>query len=243
MDLTAVARSESRVTADSWTALERQVVTCTRCPRLVDYRERVAREKKREFRQHDYWGRPVPSFGDRQARLLVVGLAPAAHGGNRTGRIFTGDSSGDWLFRALHRAGFANQPFSTDRDDGLQLHGAYVTAAVRCAPPENKPLPLEFRNCRPYLEAELDLLTNLAVIVCLGRVAVDGVLAALGARGHTATRPVFAHGARHELGRDLPVLIMSYHPSRQNTSTGRLTEPMLDNVFAVARAELGRQDT
>jgi uracil-DNA glycosylase len=228
------------MTDDRWESLERQVVTCVRCPRLVDYREQVARGKKREFRDQDYWGRPVLSFGDRQARLLVVGLAPAAHGGNRTGRIFTGDSSGDWLFRALHRAGCANQPFSIRRDDGLALRDAYVTAVVRCAPPDNKPLPLELTNCRSYLEAELDLLTDLRVVIGLGRVALDGFVAALRARGQTVPRPAFAHGGRYELGKGVPVVIASYHPSRQNTSTRRLTEPMLDAVFAIARHELER---
>ncbi len=231
------------VARHTWRSLEHRIVTCTRCPRLVDYRQLVARTKKREFRDQEYWGRPIPPFGDRRARLLVVGLAPAAHGGNRTGRIFTGDASGDWLFRALYRAGFANQPFSFDRDDGLELRDAYITAVVRCAPPRNKPMPLELINCRPYLHAELDLLTDLRVVVCLGRIAFDSFLRTLRERGHRLPRLGFAHGARHELGPGLPVLIASYHPSRQNTNTGRLTERMLDAVFALARQELDKTRT
>ncbi|HEY8476439.1 MAG TPA: uracil-DNA glycosylase [Chloroflexota bacterium] len=223
-----------------WEALEEAVVACTRCPRLVAWREHVARVKKRAYREQEYWGRPIPPFGDRNARLLVVGLAPAAHGANRTGRMFTGDGSGQWLYRALHRAGFANQPQALHRDDGLELRDAYITAVARCAPPGNKPTPEELRNCRPYLHAELDLLPSLRVVVCLGRVAFDNVLATLRERGHAIPRLPFKHGARYELGPGLPVVIASYHPSRQNTNTGLLTEPMLDAVFALARAELER---
>ena len=227
--------------ADPWASLHRRIVTCTRCPRLVAYRQQVAQTRKREFRDQEYWGRPVPPLGDPNARLLVVGLAPAAHGGNRTGRMFTGDGSGQWLFRALHRAGFANQPVSIDPNDGLEVRDVYITAVARCAPPENKPLPVELASCRPYLHAELDLLGNLRVVVCLGRIAFDGFLAALRERGDPLPRLTFAHGGRYDLGPDLPLLVASYHPSRQNTSTGRLTEPMLDAVFSLARAELERR--
>jgi uracil-DNA glycosylase family 4 len=195
----------------------------------------VARERVARFRHWTYWGRPVPGFGDPDARVLVVGLAPAAHGGNRTGRIFTGDESGNWLYRSMHAAGLANQPTSTDRDDGLRLRGAYVTAAARCAPPANRPLPAELARCRPFLERELALLVRVRVVVVLGRIAHDAFLAALSARGDVVPRPRprFAHAAEHALPNGL-VLLCSYHPSQQNTFTGRLTRPMLDAVFARA---------
>ena len=220
-------------------AVERSVVRCTRCPRLVAHRRQVALEKKREFRGQTYWGRPVPGFGDPGARLLVVGLAPAAHGGNRTGRVFTGDSSGDWLYEALHRHGFANQAMSVARDDGLRLIDCWVTASARCAPPDNKPTPAELVSCRPYLEAEIRLLRNVRVVVALGRVAHAAWLQAAGwwTRLPASERPVFAHGAESVLP-DGITFIASYHPSRQNTNTGKLTRPMWHGIFARARAIL-----
>ena len=220
--------------------LQQQVIECTRCPRLVAYRARVAAEKRRAYRDQEYWGRPVPAFGDPEARLLILGLAPGAHGANRTGRMFTGDSSGDFLFRALHSAGFASQPQSVSRADGLRLTDAYITASVRCAPPDNKPLPQEVRNCRPYLERELELLRKVQVIVALGRLAFDGYLTILKSRGLIASRSafVFGHAAEHVTGPGLPLLISSYHPSQQNTSTGRLTFEMLEHVFQLARRRL-----
>lgn len=216
--------------------LEEEVVRCRLCPRLVAWRELVARTKRRAYRDQEYWGRPIPSFGDPDARLLVVGLAPAAHGGNRTGRVFTGDRSGDFLFRALHETGFASQPESIALDDGLELRDAYITAVVRCAPPENKPAPGEFRNCRAYLERELDLLENVRVVVALGKVAFDVYLAILRDREVIRSRAAFhfAHAAVHRIGSGVPVLISSYHPSQQNTSTGKLTHKMLMEVFVNA---------
>jgi uracil-DNA glycosylase family 4 len=220
--------------------LEQAVVRCRRCPRLVDYREMVARTRRRAYRDCEYWGRPVPGFGDPRARLLLIGLAPAAHGGNRTGRVFTGDRSGDFLYRALYRAGFASQPTSIERGDGLTLSDAWVAAAVRCAPPGNKPLPEEVRNCRPYLEAELALLDNLRVVVALGRIAFDVYLSILRGRGLDARRAAFpfGHGAAYVTAPGQPLLVASYHPSQQNTQTGKLTEPMFDEVFALARRRL-----
>jgi uracil-DNA glycosylase family 4 len=213
----------------------RAVVKCERCPRLREYCARVALLKKREFRDWTYWGRPVPGFGDADARMFIVGLAPAAHGGNRTGRVFTGDSSGDWLYEALHRFGFANQATSESRDDGLQLTDCYVAAAARCAPPGNKPTPQEFANCRPFLEAEIRLLPKVEVVIALGRLALDQWLKAL-----PSPRPVFAHGAETELP-DGKVLITSYHPSRQNTNTGRLTRGMWHAIFRRARELIDRE--
>jgi len=211
------------------------VSRCRACPRLVAHRERIAKEKVARFREWTYWGRPVPGFGDPRARVLVVGLAPAAHGGNRTGRVFTGDESGNWLYRALHAAGFANQPTSVSRDDGLRLLDAYVTATGRCAPPDNKPTPEELARCRPFLVRELELLGRLQVVVVLGKIAHDGFLAALAARGDAvpSPRPRFAHAAEHRLPNGL-LLLCSYHPSQQNTFTGRLTRPMLDAIFTRA---------
>jgi uracil-DNA glycosylase family 4 len=226
--------------------LEREITSCVTCPRLVRWREQVAREKRAAYRQETYWGRPLPGFGDPAAPLLILGLAPAAHGGNRTGRIFTGDRSGDWLFGALHRAGFANQPDSTARDDGLRLSGCWVTAAVRCAPPGNRPLPSERDACSRFLIRELALLARVRVILCLGGFAWEQALRVLGA---PRPRPRFTHGAQHAFSTvalgDPSVcapaatrqitLLGSYHPSQQNTFTGRLTEPMLDAVLRRAR--------
>ena len=204
---------------------QERVTRCRRCPRLVDWRERVAREKRAAFADEDYWGRPVPGFGDPDASVYVLGLAPAAHGGNRTGRVFTGDRSGDWLFGSMYRTGFANQPHSVSAADGLELRGAFVGAAVRCAPPANKPLPAERDNCLPYAAEELRLIRP-AVVVCLGKFAWDAACVL-----HTVRpRPAFGHLAEFEVP-DGPVLLGSFHPSQQNTFTGRLTEPMLDAVF------------
>ena len=212
------------------------MVACARCPRLVAHCRRVAREKKREFADWDYWGRPVPGFGDRNARLLIVGLAPAAHGANRTGRMFTGDSSGHWLYAALHRFGFANRQESIHRDDGLRLRDCYVSAAARCAPPANKPTRTELERCRPYLADEIHLLRRVQVVVTLGRIAHEAWLKASGwwDRLPPSARPPFGHGARARLP-DGTVLISSYHPSRQNTNTGKLTRRMWYRVFATAR--------
>src|SRR5262249_5653031 len=202
-----------------------EIVNCCRCPRLVEYREAVARDKVKRFRDWEYWGRPVPSFGPIGARLLILGLAPAAHGGNRTGRMFTGDRSGDWLYRALYKAGFANQPTSISRDDGLCLSDVYVSAVVRCAPPQNKPLPVECEHCFPYLRREFALLNRVRVIIALGAFAWDGALRLLADRGWSAKpKPRFGHGMESPFG---PYLLLgSYHPSQQNTFTGRLTEAM-----------------
>jgi uracil-DNA glycosylase len=216
-------------------AVEREVIACRRCPRLVQWREQVARERRAAYASQQYWGKPLPGFGDPAARVLVLGLAPAAHGGNRTGRIFTGDRSGDWLFGSLWRTGFANQPTSVSRDDGLKLDGCFIAAAVRCAPPANRPLPAERDNCMPYLVRELELLPALAVIVCLGGFAWEVAFRALAARGVAVPRPrpKFGHGAEAPVG-DLTVL-GCYHPSQQNTFTGKLTEPMIDAAFTRAR--------
>lgn len=232
----AVASSGRRLGGDPLGEIADDVIACERCRRLRPYCERVAREKKRAYSDQTYWGRPVPGFGDPDAAVLVVGLAPAAHGANRTGRMFTGDSSGDFLVRALHAAGFANIPTSTHRGDGLVLKGAYIAAAARCAPPDNKPTPAELARCLPFLSRELDALPRLRVIVALGRIAFDACLRLLAARGIVgAPKPSFAHGGVTDLGPGRPVLIASYHPSRQNTNTGRLTQAMLDEVFAAAR--------
>jgi uracil-DNA glycosylase family 4 len=219
---------------DAFARLEREVVGCRACPRLVAWREQVATEKRAAFRDEEYWGRPVPGFGDPAARVVVVGLAPAAHGANRTGRMFTGDRSGEWLYRALWRAGFANQPESTGRDDGLVLTGAWITAPVRCAPPGNSPTPAERDRCRPFLERELALLGEARVFVVLGQFGYQALTSHLGVR----PRPRFGHGVEVPVDAGRTILC-SYHVSQQNTFTGRLTEPMLDAVFARARALAG----
>jgi uracil-DNA glycosylase len=216
--------------------LEGDVVSCRRCPRLVEWREAVAADPPRRYRDERYWARPLPGFGDPEARLVLIGLAPAAHGGNRTGRIFTGDRSGDWLFAALHRAGYSDRAISERRGDGLKLRNAWITAVVRCAPPRNRPTPTERDTCLgTFLVPELRLLERARVLLCLGAFAWDGALRALRELGIETPRPRpgFAHGAEAELG---PYLLLgSYHPSQQNTFTGRLTEPMLDEIFARAR--------
>ena len=219
---------------DSLARVTAEVVDCFACPRLVAWREQVAQDKRASFAGDEYWGRPVPGFGDPAAELLLVGLAPAAHGGNRTGRVFTGDRSGDWVFRALHRAGYANQPASVHRDDGLVLSGAYVAAAVRCAPPANKPTPEERDRCLPYLAREWALLTEMRVVVVLGLFAYQVVAGLVGLR----PRPRFGHGVEATLP-DGRTLICSYHPSQQNTFTGVLTEDMFDAVFTRARELAG----
>jgi uracil-DNA glycosylase family 4 len=219
------------------TILQNEIVACKKCPRLLAHCREIARIKRRAYIACDYWAKPVPSFGDPDAKLMILGLAPAAHGANRTGRMFTGDRSGDWLYRVLHATGFASQPASSSRDDGLVLHGVRIVASAHCAPPDNKPTPQELRNCRPWLEAELDLFPDLRVVVALGRIAFDIYLSILKDRGLIARRSdfLFGHNRLHRLGVDLPVLISSYHPSQQNTSTGKLTEPMLTDVFVQAR--------
>ena len=217
-------------------ALREEVITCRACPRLVAWREQVAREKRASFANETYWGRPVPGFGDIDGGVLVVGLAPAAHGGNRTGRVFTGDRSGDWLFASMHRTGFANQPTSAAADDGLALTGAYISAVVKCAPPANKPTVDERDRCLPYLVRELTLMPNLRVVVALGAFGWDGFLRAAAAEcgAPIKPKPRFGHLAEVDVGDR--VLIGSFHPSQQNTFTGKLTEPMLDAVFMRARA-------
>ena len=222
--------------ADRIAELNARVTSCRACPRLVEWREGVAVDPPRRYRGQDYWARPVPGFGDPGAGILIVGLAPAAHGANRTGRMFTGDRSGDWLYSALHRAGLANQPTSVDADDGLRLTGAYISAVVRCPPPANKPTIAERDECIPYLAEELALLRRVGVIVCLGAFAWDGALRVLARAGHATPRPKprFGHEAEAAVG---PYrLLGSFHPSQQNTFTGKLTEPMLDAVFARAKA-------
>ena len=220
---------------DSLDDLADRVTACRRCPRLVEWREAVATDPPRRYAGEEYWARPLPGFGDPAARVVVVGLAPAAHGGNRTGRVFTGDRSGDWLYAALHRAGFANQPTSEHRDDGLRLREAYVTAVVRCPPPGNRPTPVERDNCLSYLVEELRLLDSARVLIALGAFAWDGALRALRDLDRAVPRPKprFGHGVEVEI--DPYVLLGSYHPSQQNTFTGKLTEQMFDEVFARAR--------
>jgi uracil-DNA glycosylase len=218
--------------ADELKVLNEEIVACRKCPRLARYREKVAREKRRAYREWIYWGKPVPGFGDAQAQLLILGLAPAAHGANRTGRMFTGDRSGDFLYSALHQAGFANQPTSKRRDDGLQLKDAYISATCRCAPPDNKPLPKEIANCLGYLERDLEILKPKAILA-LGKIAWDGYLEILKQRGVIASRALyrFAHGAEAEPVAGGPRLFGVYHPSQQNTQTGRVTPAMYAAVL------------
>lgn len=231
----AILHSDSS-TVDQLAALEAEIVASRRCPRLVAFREEVARVKVRRYQEWEYWGKPVPSFGDPNARLLILGLAPAAHGGNRTGRIFTGDKSGDWLYGALHAFGFASQPTSVSRDDGMVLTDCYITAAVHCAPPDNRPTPEEFDNCREFLQRELKLLTNVRAVLALGQLAFTNYLIARKSVGQPlpAPLPKFRHGGRYDLEGG-PVLLASYHPSQQNTQTGRLTMGMFHAVLGMAR--------
>lgn len=222
--------------------VQREVIRCTRCPRLTRFRQHVAAVKVRRFRGWEYWGRPIPSLGDPRARVLILGLAPAAHGGNRTGRIFTGDRSGDWLFRALYAYGFANQPTSVAQGDGLTLNDCYITAALRCAPPQNRPTRRELETCRPYLLREVSLLPDVRVVIALGRIAFEAFLQVCRQRGIALPRPRprFAHGARFPLAGGL-VLLASYHPSQQNTLTRRLTRPMFHGIFREARRLLSKR--
>jgi len=222
----------------SWNTLNREIISCRKCPRLAKYREQIAKEKRRAYRDWDYWGKPVPGFGDPNAHVILIGLAPGAHGSNRTGRMFTGDGSGNFLYPALYRAGFANQSTSHDVNDGMKLRDLFITAICRCAPPDNKPTPQEQANCAPYLERELELLKHARVVVALGRIAFDGYLRLLREQGHVIPRLEFKHSAVYILGNLLPTLICSYHPSRQNTQTGRLTAAMFDAVFQKAKANL-----
>lgn len=225
----------------SLSSLNKQIVTCRACPRLVEWREHIAKVKTKRFSDWTYWGKPIPGFGDPNAQLLLVGLAPAAHGGNRTGRMFTGDESGNWLFRALHKSGFANQEESVARDDGLKLTNCYITATCRCAPPQNKLLPQEIKNCRPFILQEFQLLKNLRVIVGLGKIGFDAAFDCVKELGWTdlKSRPKFSHGTVAQLNTSL-TLIGTYHPSQQNTFTGKLTEKMLNSIFTKARKILSR---
>jgi uracil-DNA glycosylase len=232
------ANPRAKKSSDSFDKLSHDIATCTTCPRLISWCQKVAVEKRASYANDTYWGRPVPGFGDPLASVLVLGLAPAAHGANRTGRVFTGDRSGDWLFRAMHRAGFASQPTSTTADDGLTLTGAYVNAAVRCAPPDNKPEPAERDACKPFLDRELNLLSELRVIIALGQFAYDAV------NRHAVLqkpKPKFGHGVEATASLTTPkgerpvTVLCSFHPSQQNTFTGRLTEPMFDAIFSRAR--------
>jgi uracil-DNA glycosylase family 4 len=216
-----------------WRNLEQAQIACRKCPRLVEWREEVARVKRRAYLEWDYWGKPVPGFGDQNARILVLGLAPGAHGANRTGRMFTGDGSGDFLYPALFKAGFANQSLATNRGDGLELEDMFISAVCRCVPPGNKPKANEIANCRPYLEQEIDLLSGLRVIVALGRIAFDQTLRIYRQRTGERLRFDFKHKAQYDLGEGYPWLVASYHPSRQNTQTGRLTDEMFAEVWEI----------
>jgi uracil-DNA glycosylase len=222
----------------SWQQLTGEITQCTRCPRLVSWREEVAQTRRRAYRDWQYWGRPVPGFGDTQAEVLVVGLAPGAHGANRTGRMFTGDGSGEFLYSALHKAGFASQPTSSHREDGLALQNLFISAVCRCAPPQNKPTTTEITNCLPYLEYEMALLSKVRVIVVLGRIAFDNTLRIYHQNNIPIPSIKFSHASAHALGGDLPWLVTSYHPSRQNTQTGRLTADMFDRVWVLVRTLL-----
>jgi uracil-DNA glycosylase family 4 len=222
--------------------LEQEIINCNRCPRLREHCAAVAAARRRAYRDQEYWGRPVPAFGDPLAQVLILGLAPGAHGSNRTGRMFTGDASGNILYRTLHKSGFASQAESTSRDDGLRLTGAFITASARCAPPGNKLAPEELRNCRPFLERELELLPNVKVVVALGKIAFDTYLGVLKSRGVIQSRAAFrfGHGAEFVIAPGQPLLLCSYHPSQQNTSTGKLTEKMLLDVFQRAARIVAR---
>lgn len=221
--------------------LMQEVIACERCPRLRRYCHEIAATKRRAYLDWEYWGKPVPSFGDPKARVLIIGLAPGAHGANRTGRMFTGDRSGDFLYRALHETGFASQPTSVSKNDGLTLTGVYIAASAHCAPPDNKPTPQELARCRPFLEREIDLLKDVRVVVALGRIAFDGYLKILRDRGQIASLAAFpfGHGAEHCTAPGYPVLLACYHPSQQNTSTGKLTAEMLREIFERARGLAG----
>lgn len=222
----------------AWDAHNEEIIACRKCPRLVAWREEVARIKRRAFRDWDYWGRPVPAFGDISARILVVGLAPGAHGSNRTGRMFTGDASGDFLFAALHRAGFASQPFALNRGDSLTLTDVMITAACRCVPPDNKPTLQEMDNCRPFIHAELDLMPTIQGIVALGSIGFQTAITVYRQRGANIPALKFGHGAFYTLGEGQPWLLASYHPSQQNTQTGRLTPAMFDAIWQTAKEKL-----
>ncbi len=237
MQRTNGARIAERNAGAALVELNSEIVNCFRCPRLVAYREEIGRVQRRAYKGQRYWSRPVPGFGDPAARLLIIGLAPGAHGANRTGRMFTGDRSGEFLYRALWENGYANQPTSTSIDDGLQLEDAYITAPVRCVPPDNKPLREEILRCRPYLVQELHILTNVKCVVVLGGIALDAYLSVLQDQGLISSRAQFrfAHGSVIETHARAPVVLASYHPSQQNTSTGRLTAAMLRDIFSMAR--------
>ncbi len=221
--------------------LDREVISCTRCPRLVGYREQIGREKRKAYRDHDYWARPVPGFGDPEARVLILGLAPGAHGSNRTGRPFTGDASGKFMYPILYKVGFASQPTAESRDDGLKLIDCYITAAVRCAPPDNKPLPSELANCSSFLDRELAILSNVKVVVVLGKIAFDAYLAHLKRLGALTSKAgiVFGHAKSYEMANGV-TLLASYHPSNQNTATGKLTAARFESVFRSAKRMVGR---
>ena len=225
----------------SLSILNKEVISCTRCPRLVEYRERIGREKRRAYLDHNYWAKPVPGFGDPDARVLILGLAPGAHGSNRTGRPFTGDASGNFMYPILHRAGFASQPTATHVGDGLKLTDLYITAAVRCAPPDNKPLPEEIANCSEYLDREIDILKKVKVVVALGKIGFDAYLAHLKRLGLLGKKSdyLFGHG-RHYHMPDGRILLASYHPSNQNTATGKLTEQMFSDIFRLAKELSGK---
>ncbi len=234
--------SQTQSIEQAWQILNEEIITCRLCPRLVEWREQVAREKRRAYRDWDYWGKPVPGFGDTQGRLMIVGLAPGAHGSNRTGRMFTGDSSGDTLFTALHVAGFANQSSGRQRDDGLTLTDAFITAVGRCAPPGNKPTAAELNNCRPYFDRELALMPQTQVLVALGQIGFNGCLKVLREAGYNLSGLKFGHNLHYSLESPTETgpthLISCYHPSRQNTQTGRLNQQMLNDVFLLARSLL-----
>ena len=223
---------------EPWDSLNHTIIHCRQCPRLVAWREQVAIVRKRAYREQEYWGKPVPGFGDHNARVLVVGLAPGAHGANRTGRMFTGDGSGEFLYQALYQAGFASQPQALAREDRLEVEGLYISAVCRCAPPDNKPTQAEIDNCLPFLDQEIALLQDLQGFVALGHIAYDNILRLVRQRGYAVPRLEFAHGAFYYLGENLPWLLASYHPSRQNTQTGRLTEEMFAAIWEKVRVQL-----